>query len=313
MTESTVFEVEPEKAGIRLDLYLSQALGGVSRNSVQRWIENGCVQVNSTLPKASYRVRSGDRIEARPPLLESADLVPEDIPISIVHEEDAFMVVDKPAGLVVHPGAGNPRGTLANALVYHFQYLAARETARPGIVHRLDRDTSGLLVVAKSVAIHELLSGQFKRREVEKHYLVLVYGHVQPPQGRIEAPLGRHPRLRTLMSIRSRRARAALTDYQVLRYLDPFTYLRAILHTGRTHQIRVHFQHLGHPVVGDRTYAPKAYMGLTDPALRQSVRRLQRHFIHATFLAFRHPLTGERVSFNSPLPPELEGFLGGLG
>jgi 23S rRNA pseudouridine1911/1915/1917 synthase len=239
-------------------------------------------------------------------------MVPEAIPLKIIHEDGTLVVVDKPAGLVVHPGTGNRQGTLANALLHHFQSISRSETIRPGIVHRLDKATSGLMVVAKNDQAHDFLARQFKDRQVEKHYLALVYGCLKERAGVIDVSLGRDPFVRTKMSTRSRRARKALTRYETIRVYRDFTYVRVYPQTGRTHQIRVHFQHLGHPVVGDETYGGKAIQRVKDPDLIAPIRSLKRYFLHAEFLAFVHPDSGEKVSFEIPLPDELAELLRAL-
>lgn len=312
MSEVQVVTVSAEEAHQRLDLFLSRKLDEFSRSALQRWIESGHVTVQGEKCKANYQVKEGEEIQIAPPR-EPLELVPESIPLEIVYEDEVLVVVDKPAGMVVHPGAGNRQGTLANALLHHFQSISRAGTIRPGIVHRLDKDTSGLMVVAKNDQAHEFLADQFKAREVEKHYLALVYGRLKEKEGTVDVSLGRHPRTRTRMSTRGRRSRSAITRYQVIRYYSDFTYVRVSPVTGRTHQIRVHFQHLGHPVVGDETYGKKASASLKDPARTAAVRNLGRTFLHAAFLAFLHPEKRERVSFESPLPEELAQFLSALG
>ena len=266
MSESRVVTVSAEEAHQRLDLFLSRKLEQVSRSALQRWIESGHVTVEGERCKANYQVKAGEEIQIAPPPQEPLELVPEPIPLQIVYEDDVLVVVDKPAGMVVHPGAGNRQGTLANALLHHFQAISQVGTIRPGIVHRLDKATSGLMVVAKNDQAHEFLADQFKAREVEKRYRALVHGRLKEKEGTVDVSLGRDPRARTRMSTtRGRRSRSALTRYQVIRYYTNFTYVRASPLTGRTHQIRVHFQHLGHPVVGDETYGKKASSNLKDP------------------------------------------------
>jgi len=247
-----------------------------------------------------------------PPPPEPVRMVPEAIPLKIVYEDGTLVVVDKPAGLVVHPGTGNRQGTLANALLYHFQSISRSDTIRPGIVHRLDKATSGLMVVAKNDQAHEFLARQFKARQVEKRYLALVYGCLKKARGVIDVSLGRDPFVRTKISTRSRRARKALTRYETIRDYRDFTYLRIFPHTGRTHQIRVHFQYLGHPVVGDETYGGKAIQRVKDPDLIEPIQALNRYFLHAYSLAFVHPDRGEKVGFEIPLPDELAELLRAL-
>lgn len=306
-------QVTPEEARQRLDAYLSRKLEGVSRSAVQRWIEKGAVQVDGVIRKAGHRTRPGEEIRVVPPPPEPSDLVPEAIRLDVVYEDPILLVVNKPAGMVVHPGAGNWRGTLVNALLHHLGNLKWSDPLRPGLVHRLDKETSGILVVAKSERAHQDLSRQFKTRQVEKVYLALVYGHPEPQEGLIEAPLGRHPRVRTRMSTRSRKPREAVTAYRVLQRYPDFSLLRVEPRTGRTHQIRVHLQSVGHPVVGDQTYGKKAEKRITDPALLRWIRDLGRHFLHAQSLTFRHPETQKTLSFTAPLPRELDQFLQALG
>lgn len=311
MAEAIRLEVKTEEGGRRLDVFLSQRLEPVSRSAIQRWIEAGGVRVEGRRRKANYAVKPGERIVVAPPEPEPLELIPEPIELRIIYEDEAIVVVDKPAGMVVHPGAGNRRGTLANALLHHFGEISREGSIRPGIVHRLDKDTSGVIVVAKDDQSHDFLSRQFKEREVRKSYLALVHGRLERRKGAIEVSLGRHPRARTLISTRSRRLREALTEYEVVRYYRWFTCVRAWPRTGRTHQIRVHFQHAGHPVVGDRTYG-RAAERPGDPRLRQAIRSLGRHFLHAESLSFIHPLTRQRVRFEAPLPDELAHFLSAL-
>jgi len=313
VSESRVVTVSAEEAHQRLDLFLSRKLEQFSRSALQRWIESGHVTVQGERCKANYQVKAGEEIQIAPPPQEPLELVPEPIPLQIVYEDDVLVVVDKPAGMVVHPGVGNRQGTLANALLHHFQVISRVGTIRPGIVHRLDKYTSGLMVVAKNDRAHEFLADQFKAREVDKRYLTLVHGHLKEKEGTVDVPLGRDPRARTRMSTRGRWSRSALTRYQVIRYYTNFTYVRVSPLTGRTHQIRVHFQHLEHPVVGDETYGKKASSKLKDPSQVQAVRNLGRYFLHADFLAFLHPDSKERVSFERPLPEELAQFLSALG
>lgn len=307
------FTVESEDAGKRLDLFLAEHLEQVSRSAVQRWIAKGAVTVDGRIRKAGFTLSAGQTVVANPPPIEPVTLIPQDLPLDIVYEDEDLVVVDKPAGMVVHPGAGNRQGTLANALAFYFQRLSRPNGLRPGIVHRLDKNTSGLLVVAKREEVHAALSGQFKKREVEKEYLALVYGTITSDQGEIDVPLGRDPVARTRISTRSRRTRPAVTRYRVIRRLREFTYLRVFLLTGRTHQIRVHFQHLGHPVVGDNTYGHRAVKKVRDPLTKQAVQSLDRLFLHATFLSFLHPIKGVRIRLTSPLPSQLASFLETLG
>jgi len=260
--------------------------------------------------KASHLLVKAETIEVTPVPAAQPELTPEPIPIEVIYEDEDLVVVNKSAGMVVHPGAGNWSGTLANALLHHFSQFSGRDPVRPGIVHRLDKETSGIMLVAKNEFIHESLSRQFKKREVEKHYLALLYGELKQTSGSIEVPIGRDPYARTKISTRSTRPRAALTMYEVLELLPGFTYVRAIPRTGRTHQIRVHFHHLGFPVVGDKSYGHRRIEN-TDKA--NAIRAVDRHFLHATFLRITHPTTGKLVEFEAPLPDELEELLITLG
>ena len=304
--------MEPETRE-RLDVFLSHKFDRVSRSTIKKWISSGFVTVDGKPCKSKHLLKPGQMIDVNPPDPEPAKLIAEAIPLEIVYEDDILIVVNKPAGMVVHPGAGNRRGTMANALIHHFGQMANPETLRPGIVHRLDKGTSGLLVVAKNDYAHEQLSRQFKERRVRKIYWVLVYGHIKTRRGVIDVSLGRDPRVRTKISTRAHRLRQARTEYEVLHYYSDFTYVQAFPHTGRTHQIRVHFQHLGHPVVGDKTYGFKMIKRLESTSLAAEVRNLGRHFLHAMSLSFTHPGTQKEVLFQTPLPSDLDEFLSGLG
>ena len=311
-TEALAFEVSEEEAGTRLDALLAARVEGVSRTALKRLIDDGDATVAGRAAKPSHKVRAGDRVEvelvAPPPL----DLAPEDIPLDIVHEDEEIVVVNKTAGMVVHPAAGVRGGTLANALAFHFQRLSRHAGAlRPGIVHRLDRDTSGLIVVAKSAFAHEHLAEQFRARTVFKSYVALVHGRLKEDAGRVEQPLARDPRHRTRMAV-VRGGREAVTAWRVRRTYERFTLLDVKIKTGRTHQIRVHLAWLKHPVVGDETYGMGRDRNLADARLRAALDALGRQFLHAEQLAFTHPRTGERLRFAAPLPAELQTFLDAL-
>jgi 23S rRNA pseudouridine1911/1915/1917 synthase len=305
--ETLTFKVSTDDAGVRLDSYLATQIEGWSRARLQRLIEAEDVLVNGKPSKPSYKLRENDELEVELIAPASTSFVPEAIPIEIVHEDDTLVVVNKPAGLVVHPAAGIQGGTLANALAFHFQQLP-NSGVRPGIVHRLDRDTSGLLVVAKTEAALEHLSDQFRDRTVFKSYVALVHGRVTAESGKIDQPLARDPANRTRMAV-VRGGRSALSLFRVRQHFDRFTLLDVELKTGRTHQIRVHLAWLKHPVVGDETYGAGRDNTIQDARLRAHVRNLGRHFLHAEKLAFTHPQTGNRVEFSSPLPQELTKLL----
>jgi 23S rRNA pseudouridine1911/1915/1917 synthase len=306
--ELVSIEVSTVDAGVRLDAYLAAHIEGWSRARLQRLIDAGDVLVNSKQAKASYKVCAHDEIEAELTPPPESNFTPENIPLDIIFEDDQIIVINKPPGLVVHPAAGIYSGTLANGLAFHFQQLSQSTTMRPGIVHRLDKDTSGLLVVAKTESAHENLGDQFRAREVFKNYVALVYGVVKQERGRVEAPIARDPRNRTRMAIVPG-GRGALTLYSVKRSYGGFTLLDVELKTGRTHQIRVHLASLKHPVVGDDVYGSGRENNLQDVQLRARIRKLNRHFLHAEKLGFRHPKTGEPLSFSAPLPPQLTQFL----
>ena len=301
------FKIGPDQAGDRLDAYLASQIEGWSRARLQRLIENEDVLVNGKIAKPSYKLREGDEIEAELVVAPIDVFTPENIPLDIVYEDETLVVVNKPAGLVVHPAAGTPSGTLANALAYHFQKLPGTGV-RPGIVHRLDRDTSGLLVVAKTDAALEKLSDQFRDRSVYKSYVALVHGRVLTNSGKIDQPLARDPSNRTRMAV-VRAGRNALTLYRVRRAFERFTLLDVELKTGRTHQIRVHLMWMKHPVVGDEMYGGGRDNTIRDPRLRARIRGLHRHFLHAEKLGFKHPETGEFMKFESALPQALGDLL----
>jgi len=313
--ELHLLTVGDEAAGARLDAFVARELRDISRTRIQRAIEDGDVLVNEHAAKSSYRVRAGDQIEIDLPEPPPVELQPEAIPLNIVYEDDDLIVVDKPAGLVVHPGAGQEAGTLANALVYHFNELSGTAgRIRPGIVHRIDKETSGLLAVAKNDVAHEKLSEQFRNREVFKLYVALVYGRVSEAHGEIEARLGRSPHNRTRMAVlRGGAGRAAHTIFEVAERYTEFTLLKVQIKTGRTHQIRVHLAHISHPVVGDSTYGGGRDNMVRDAAIKREIRALSRHFLHSAQLAFMHPRSGQRLEFSSPLPAELRHFLALLG
>lgn len=312
MQDELVFQVDAQQEGERLDLFLSRRLSDPSRSQLQQWIADGAVQVDGSPRKAGFRLRRGQEVRVRPPVPRPSRLVAEPIPLKILYEDGALVVIDKPAGMVVHPGAGHRSGTLANALLYRFQKLpelGGLDPRRPGIVHRLDKETSGVLVVAKNLRVQERLAAQFRKRRVDKRYLALVHGRLSPRAGSIDLPLGRHPTQRIKISTRSRRPRPARTGYRVIRWLDEFSLLEVRLYTGRTHQIRVHMQAVNHPVVGDALYAGGRINSLGNPRVRSRIRALDRHFLHAWKLEFTHPVTGDRMKVRAPAPRDLASLL----
>jgi 23S rRNA pseudouridine1911/1915/1917 synthase len=301
------FTVTPEEAGLRADLFLTGRAIGLSRSQVQRAVEEGMVWVNGTPVRSGRKLKAGDDVAIRLPEARPSGVLPEAIPLTILYEDTSLLVIDKPAGMVVHPAAGHSGGTLVNALLHHCRDLSGiGGVLRPGIVHRLDKGTSGLLVVAKSDEAHQGLAGQFKRHEVRKTYLALVYGDPKTDSGRIESAVGRHPTDRKKMSTQSRRGRSAVTIWRVRERYGVATLLEVDIETGRTHQIRVHLADLGYPVVGDKVYGGEGRIRTVgDPAARARMKMLDRPALHAWHLAFAHPVTGEEMKFSSPLPEEV--------
>ena len=302
--------VPEESAGQRLDRFLASVLGTHSRSQIQRLIENGHVHVAGRTAKSNQAVKAGQVVSVEVPEPVAAAVQGEDLPLGIVYEDRDLVVVDKPAGMVVHPAAGHAGGTLVNALLHHVRDLSGISgEQRPGIVHRLDRGTSGLMVVAKHDASHDELARQFHDREVEKEYVALVWGTVQAGR-RIDAPIGRDPADRKKMSARARRSRAAVTRIVAAEHFGRvLTLARVAIHTGRTHQIRVHLSAIGHPVVGDSLYGG---VRRRVPGDLRAIARLDRPFLHAARLAFKHPVDGRRLEFTSVLPDDLERVLDDL-
>jgi 23S rRNA pseudouridine1911/1915/1917 synthase len=306
---SLTFAIPEEDAGTRLDAFLASRIDGWSRARLQRLIEDGDVLVNDRAAKASYKLRPNDEIQVDLSTLPTAAFIPQNIPIEIIYEDADLIVVNKPAGMVVHPAAGVAGGTLANALAFHFQGLSTTAgSVRPGIVHRLDKDTSGLMVVAKTEAAHEDLSDQFRAREVFKSYVALVHGQPENDRGEIAEPIARDPRHRTRMAV-VRGGRPALSIYRVRERFQRFTLLDVELKTGRTHQIRVHLAWIKHPVVGDEVYGGGRDKTVADARIRGRIAKLGRQFLHAEKLGFRHPRTAELVKLSTPLPSELTSLL----
>lgn len=306
-TECTYdFIVPAESAGDRLDHFLTRKLPDWSRSQIQRLIHDGLVSVGAaTARKPGVEIAAGTRIGVRAER-EELRAVAENLPLAVVYEDADLLVVNKPAGMVVHVGAGVKSGTLVNALLGHVHSLSSEGgELRPGIVHRLDKMTSGLMVVAKNDPAHRCLSEQFKSRQVHKTYLALVHGRVAAERGEISKPVGRDPRRRTRMKAGGIARREALTKYRVLRRLAPFTLVEAMPQTGRTHQIRVHLASLGYPVVGDTTYGAPARLRLEG----REEPTLARTFLHAAKIEFTHPRTRAPMSFEAPLPEDLLSFL----
>jgi 23S rRNA pseudouridine1911/1915/1917 synthase len=283
----------------RLDVFLCEKEKELTRSQVQKMIEEGRASIFGKRRKSGYRLREGERVEFDYELLKKEALVPEKIPLNIVYEDDHLIVLDKPSGMVVHPGAGRTHPTLVNGLLFLFPEIRnIGPVERPGIVHRLDKETSGLMVVAKSEKAYQALQDQFRERQVEKSYLGLVWGKISQSEGRFTWAIGRHRKHGERMSIKTRKPRSAETLYKVMKRYPEFTLLEVKPITGRTHQIRVHLAASGHPIVGDSRYGRK-----------KEIIRSPRLFLHAYRLAFFHPQTGQMVEFFSSLPGDLEEFL----
>lgn len=294
-----------EEPGLRLDKWLAQKLPDMTRSGVQNLIEKGLVFSGEKTLTKNARLSPGDVVTITVPEPSSLNAEPEPIPLDIVYEDGDLLVVNKPKGMVVHPAPGNPNGTLVNALLYHCgdSLSGINGVARPGIVHRIDKDTSGLLIVAKNDFSHVRLAEQIKVHSFTREYSAVVYGRVKEDEGTVDQPIGRHPVERKKMAVLrdSASARNAVTHYRVIKRFQDFTQLCLRLETGRTHQIRVHMAFLGHPVAGDPVYGPK-----------KVITSLQGQCLHAGLIGFVHPRTGEYLEFNSPLPPYFTDFLGKL-
>lgn len=305
MGEKNCFEIliKEELAGMRLDVLLAKELPDISRTQAQQLIEDKAVLVNDAPSKSNYKVLTGDRINCFLPEPQPLEVVPQPIELDIVYEDHDLLVVNKPPGMVVHPAHGNYTGTLVNALLYHCKDLSGiNGVLRPGIVHRIDKDTSGLLVIAKNDLTHQGLAGQIKEHSVKREYLALVHGNVVEPGGIIEAPIGRDTGDRQKMAVVAKNSKEAVTEYRVLERLGGYTLLECRLKTGRTHQIRVHMAYIKHPVVGDPKYGPKkSHLGLQGQAL------------HARTLGFYHPRTGQWLEFSVPPYPAFIMVLQELG
>ena len=285
----------------RIDAFLSAVSEeNLSRSAVQNLCEAGLVLYNGTVAAKNQKVKTGAVVEYTLPEPVKLDAFPEDIPIDVVYEDKHLLVVNKPQGMVVHPAAGNPNGTLVNAVLFHCEggLSSINGVIRPGIVHRIDKDTSGLLVIAKDDATHEGLSSQFACHSLDRFYYAVVHGRVKNDSGRIEAPLGRHPIDRKKMCVTEKNSRFAATNYEVIERYNNFTLVKLKLETGRTHQIRVHMAYIGHPVAGDRVYGPAKF-----------VKELSGQCLHAAVLGFIHPISGEHLIFESPLPQYFDSFV----
>lgn len=292
--------INEELKGTRLDKALSDYLDGVSRSYLQKLIKEGYVTVNDRPEKASFKLNVQDRVMVTLPDEEPVDILPEDIPLDILYEDPELLVVNKPKGMVVHPSAGHSSGTLVNALLYHCsgQLSGINGVQRPGIVHRIDKDTTGALVVCKTDLAHQSLAAQLKEHSITRRYRAVVHHNIREDEGTVDAPIGRHPVDRKKMAVNYRNGKRAVTHYRVLERFGDYTYIECRLETGRTHQIRVHMSHIGHPLLGDELYGPA-----------KCPFRLQGQCLHAMVLGFLHPVTGEYLEFTAPLPEYFEQLL----
>ena len=280
----------------RIDKVLTSLEPEITRSQLKNLINDGHVTVNGQAVKPKYKVQAGDKISLVKPEPQSLELTPENIPLDIVYEDDDMIVVNKPQGMVVHPAPGHPDHTLVNALLYHSPLSTINGTFRPGIVHRIDKDTSGLLMVAKNDLAHQSLAEQLRNKTNKREYLALVYGQIKEDEGTIDAPLGRNPQDRKKQAV-VKGGRHAVTHFKVIKRYDNFTLVKCILETGRTHQIRVHMKYIGHPLVGDPLYGPRKVIGKNG------------QFLHAALLGFKHPRTGKEMVFEAPLPENFQKML----
>lgn len=299
-----VWQTGAEDKGERLDKFVTDALSdageAVSRSQVQQWIKDGDVLVNGMAVKSNSKLAEGDRIEVRIPEPEPLELTAENIPLQVVYEDGDVIVVNKPRGLVVHPAPGHSSGTLVNALMYHCKDLSGiNGIMRPGIVHRIDKDTSGLIMAAKNDLAHAGLAEQLKSHTVNRKYYALVHGNVPHDEGTIDAPIGRDPKDRKLFTVTDKNSKHAVTHFIVLERFEDYTFMELKLETGRTHQIRVHMKFIGHPLVGDPAYGPSKSKGIT----------MEGQALHAAVLGFEHPRTGEQLHFEAPLPEDMQKLL----
>ncbi|MFY9286448.1 MAG: RluA family pseudouridine synthase [Tissierellaceae bacterium] len=286
----------------RIDAFLADELDNLSRTYIKKLISDGLVVVNGSVVKPRYIIKEGDLIQVQIPKPKVLDIKPENIPIDIFYEDDDILIVNKPKGMVVHPAPWNYTGTLVNALLYHVDNLSSiNGIIRPGIVHRLDKDTSGLLIVAKNDNTHRFLSEQLVKREIVREYLALTHGEFSRDRGTINAPIGRDPKDRKRMAVNQKNGKEAITNFKVLKLFKGYSLVQANLKTGRTHQIRVHFSYINHPIVGDIIYGN-----------RKDDEKYEGHFLHARKLGFIHPRTREFVEFETDLPEEFKEFINNI-
>lgn len=300
MSEIVNLTVDGENSDLRLDKYLVSQLEDFTRSAVSKLIEGGQVKVNDKTASKNYKCKAGDRVEIEIPDPVELDVTAENIPLDIVYEDSDLLVVNKPKGMVVHPAAGNCSGTLVNALLYHCKdsLSGINGVIRPGIVHRIDKDTSGLLIVAKNDTAHLDLAQQIKEHSFHRAYQAVAYGNFKEDNGTVNQPIGRHPKDRKKMAVTYKNSKNAVTHYEVISRYEKFTHIRCVLETGRTHQIRVHMAYIGHPLAGDEVYGPK-----------KVITQLNGQCLHAGELGFVHPRTKEYMEFTAPLPEYFTNFL----
>ena len=289
-----------EKGGERIDKYLSEQLEDMTRSHIQKLIKENMVRVNGMTVKSNFKLSASDQIEVEIPELKEPDILPENIPLDILYEDQDILVVNKPKGMVVHPAPGHYTGTLVNAIMYHCKdnLSGINGVMRPGIVHRIDMDTTGSLLICKNDRAHQALAKQLKEHSITRKYHAIVHGRLKEDEGTIDKPIGRHPIDRKKMSVHCTNGREAITHYRVLKRFQQFTYIECQLETGRTHQIRVHMSSIGHPILGDQVYGPA-----------KCPYKLQGQTLHAKVLGITHPTTGEYMEFDAPLPDYFQGLL----
>ncbi|MBR3993382.1 MAG: RluA family pseudouridine synthase [Anaerotignum sp.] len=294
------FAAEKEDVGTRIDVFLAENMEDLSRSGVQKLIDEGMITLNGGKTKANYKLREKDVIDVTVPEVKEVEILPEDIPLDILYEDADVIVVNKPQGMVVHPAPGHTSGTLVNALMFHCgdDLSGINGEKRPGIVHRIDKDTSGVLMIAKNDMAHQSLAAQLAEHSITRKYNAVVYNGFNEDEGTVNEPIGRNPQDRKKMAVTQKHSRHAVTHYRVIERMEKFTLIEAQLETGRTHQIRVHMTYIGHPLLGDPVYGPK----------KQPVS-LEGQALHARVLGFIHPRTGEYMEFEAPLPPYFEALL----
>jgi len=294
------FGAEPEDVGSRIDVFIAENIEELSRSGVQRLIEEGLIKLNGSPVKANYKLREKDIIDVEVPEAKTVEILPENIPLDILYEDKDVIIVNKPQGMVVHPAPGHTSGTLVNALMYHCgdELSGINGEKRPGIVHRIDKDTSGVLMIAKNDVAHQSLAEQLAEHSITRKYNAIVFNGFQEDEGTVDQPIGRNPLDRKKMAVTQKHSRRAVTNYRVLERMGNFTFIEAQLETGRTHQIRVHLTFIGHPLLGDTVYGPK-----------KQPFHLEGQALHARVLGFVHPTTGQYMEFEAPLPENYEKLL----